>query len=114
LLQWAREERKDINIHAHTTNAVNKRDVDFGVESLFVEFQNGAWVIPCDMNGKCDPEVQAFIDECLYYQPPPAHTGDRLMSAWIASEGARNSSGDRPPPSVGKPRQLTWNNTGGF
>lgn len=114
LLQWAREERKDIKIQAHTTTSTNKRDVDFGVESLFVEFQNGAWIIPCDDDGKCDPEVQAFLDECLYYQPPPEHTGDRLISAWIASEGARTSSGDRNTPAVGKPRQLTLRNTGGF
>jgi hypothetical protein len=58
--------------------------------------------------------VQEFIDECIYYQPPPAHTGDRLMSAWIAREGARRSRGSRNKPSVGKQRALSQGSTGGF
>ena len=113
LLQFAKEHRKDIAIHSHTTSGANKHDVDFGVESMFVEFQNEAWVIPCGPDGKCHPEVQAFVDDCLFYQPPPAHTGDRLMAAWIGREAARKRGGSRNKAGVGKSRQIT-HSTGGF
>jgi hypothetical protein len=113
LAQFAQAERKDISINSHTTSGSNKHDVDFGVESMFVEFKNGAWIIPCDNSGRCSRDVQAFLDDCLFYLPPPAHTGDRLMAAWIGREGARKRGGSRNKPGVGKSRQIT-HATGGF
>ncbi len=90
LLEFARERSPNLRIQAHTTTRANKFDLDFGVESLFTEFQNGVWVIPCDRStAKVSSEMQNFLDDCLYYQPPPAHTGDSLMAAWIAREGLR-------------------------
>ncbi len=111
--QFAQEKRKDLRIRSHNTQGANKHDIDFGVESVFTEMQNGAWVIPCDDNGNCHSEVQAWIDEMLYYQPPPAHTGDRLMACWIGRETSRRGGGGRDP----KPRsggRLTMSNSGGF
>lgn len=64
-----------------------KHDAQFGVEGLAVEMRNGKWAFPND-DGKCHPEVQALINEMLYYDPH-AHTGDRLMAMWIGVEGTR-------------------------
>lgn len=113
LRQWVLSKRPDVKIHPHTTTKARKLDLDFGVESVFTELKQGAWIIPSDNGGRCHPEVQKFIDECVYYQPPPAHTGDRLMAAWIARERSRRGKGVHDP----KPRaglKLQMRNTGGF
>lgn len=104
--QFAIEEKKDLKIKAHTTTRVNKIDKDFGVESIFMELQNTAWIIPCDADGKCHPEVQKWLDELLYYQPPPAHTGNRLMASWFAREAARLGHSNDPKPRSGKQREM--------
>lgn len=87
LLQFMRESNVDVPIRPHTTGA-NKAREDFGVPSMFSEFANGMWIIPNAMNGLCEPEVQRFINECLYYNPSK-HTGDILMAAWFAREQGR-------------------------
>lgn len=111
--EFAGEKRKDIRIHAHTTTGVNKWAMDYGVESIFSEIQNGAWIIPCEAGtAQVHPETQRFIDNCLYYQPPPAHTGDWLMAAWFAREAVRKRFGGSAPPTVGAVRQLVKG--GGF
>lgn len=111
--QFAREDRPNLRIRAHTTSKASKHSIDFGVESIFSEFQAGRWIIPCDEDGATDAEVERFLEECLYYQPPPAHTGDRLMSAWIARESSRVGGGGRDP----RPRaasRLRSHGVGGF
>jgi hypothetical protein len=109
--QFAIDKKKDLKIKAHTTTGANKRNLDFGVESVFTEIQNQAWIIPCNTDGKCDPETQAWIDDMIYYQPPPAHTGDRLMACWIGREAVRHGGSDVKP-FVGGPRLMTYG--GGF
>jgi hypothetical protein len=111
LRQWALKTRKDLIVRAHITGA-DKRSLDFGVESIFNELQNEAWIIPCDDDGKCHPEVQMWIDGMLYYQPPPAHTADHLMACWIARERSRKSGHKDPPPKT--QRRLEMSNTAGF
>ena len=106
--QFALEKQRDLRVQAHATSASNKYDKDFGVESIFTEFQNGAWIIPCDSNGRCDPEVQNFVDECMYYQPPPAHTGNALMAAWLGREASRRGSRGNVHPKPGKRRALIY------
>lgn len=111
--QFAQARRPDLRVRSHTTQKVTKHSVDFGVESIFTELKLARWIIPCDSAGMCHPEVQAWIEECLYYQPPPAHTGDRLMACWIARETARRGGGGRDP----KPRsglRLQMATGGGF
>ena len=112
LRQWAIDERPDISIYPHSTQSANKHSVDFGVESMFNELQNGAWVIPCDMNGGVDPEVQKFIDGCLFYQPPPAHTADHLMAAWFARDRCRRKAVMVDEGSLGQRRRESF--AGGF
>jgi len=87
---FAIERKADLRIMAHTTTGTNKHNMDFGVESIFTEMQNGAWIIPCDRaTASVHPEIKKWIDDCLYYQPPPAHTGDFLMASWVAREALR-------------------------
>jgi len=113
LIEFALKRKKTLNIQAHTTTKANKFALDFGVESIFTEFQNTSWLIPCDRATRSvNPEIQYFIDDCLYYQPPPAHTGDFLMAAWIAREALRKNMGVSTPPAVGSDRQLV--SGGGF
>jgi len=69
------------------TTGRNKAHPEFGVESLAAEMAGGKWIIP-NQDGRLDPEVQAWVEEMLYYDPK-AHTGDRLMASWFAREGAR-------------------------
>jgi hypothetical protein len=87
ILQFARAQNASVPIKAHTTGR-NKAHPEYGVESLFVEIQNGAWIIPCDHAGRCHPNVQRWVDACLYYQPD-AHVDDVLMASWLAREQAR-------------------------
>ena len=111
--QFALDERKDMRIRAHNTNPTNKYDRDFGVESMFTEMRNAAWVFPCNVQGQCPPEFEKLFEECMFYQAPPAHTGDRLMAMWIAREGSRRGGGGRDPkPFAGL--KLEFASGGGF
>ena len=104
--QFALEQRRDLRVRSHYTGAANKRDVDFGVESVFSEIKNGAWIIPCDHDGSCHPEVERWIEAMLTYQPPPAHTADELMACWIGREAARRGGGGRDPKAANRGRIL--------
>lgn len=107
--QFAGRDRKDLLIDAHTTSGagkMNKWDLDYGVESIFSELQNGAWIIPCDDDGVCHPEVQMWIDDMLYYQPPPSHTGNHLIASWICREAARKGGRGGSKPRVGRRRDF--------
>ena len=91
---------KDLIVKAHNTTHKNKFDERFGIESIFNEMRNGAWIIPCDLNGDVHPEVQKWIDSMLMYMPPK-HTGDQLVACWVARERARRYSHNDPKPVVG-------------
>jgi hypothetical protein len=82
-----------VPVRAHVTGS-NKTHQAFGVESLFYEMDNGAWLIPNDPQGRMAPPVQRFVESCLTYQPPPAHTPDVLIAAWLAREQLRELTGD--------------------
>jgi hypothetical protein len=70
----------------------NKRHTFYGVESLAAELAQGLWDIPRAKTGQVDPEIQSFIQGCLVYAPDE-HTDDRVMSVWIALQGARKQTG---------------------
>lgn len=72
------------------TTGRNKAHPEFGVEAMAAEFAAGKWRIP-NFGGRMHPEVAAWVDEMLFYNPA-AHTGDRLMASWFAKEGARLGS----------------------
>jgi len=87
LLQWTRDEDRSVPIRAHTTGK-NKADPTHGVESLFIEIEQGAWIIPCGANGKSPPNVEAWLQDARQYAPG-AHTGDYLMASWLADWQAK-------------------------
>lgn len=86
--QWTLDEDASVPVRAHFTGE-NKHHPTFGVESIFVAMENECWIIPCDPGGAVHPAIQRWLDDCLYYKPPPAHTGDVLMSCWLATEQER-------------------------
>ena len=85
ILQFTKK-KSAVPVMPYTTGTAI-RHPEFGLEALAAEMANGKWVIPC-RNNVCHPEVDAWINELLYYDPR-AHAGDRLMASWFAREGAR-------------------------
>lgn len=88
ILQFARG-ASAIPIRAFTTGR-NKAHPEFGVESIATEMCNGKWIIPSG-DGQLHPEVDAWVQEMLYYDPK-GHTGDRLMASWFSREAARQGA----------------------
>jgi hypothetical protein len=101
-----------LRVRAHKTG-MNKHNLDFGVESIFTDLQAGKWVIPCDEKLNSTPEIERWCNDCLYHQPPPAHTSDRLMASWIARECSRRGGGGRDPKPRAGSRLQSWSG-GGF
>jgi len=112
ILQFALEKKKDLKIRAHTTTSANKNDVDWGVESIFTEIEQQAWIIPCNEDGTVHEEIKDWIDDMLYYQPS-AHTGDHLMASWICRQGVRKGGRFKVSPVLGKMRDFVAQ-IGGF
>jgi hypothetical protein len=83
ILQFTRH-RSAVPLKAFTTGR-QKAHPEFGIEGIATEMENGKWSIP-NIDGVCNPEIQKWIDEMLYYDPA-GHTGDRLMASWFAREG---------------------------
>jgi hypothetical protein len=86
-----------VPVKSFTTTGKSINHPQFGLESMATEMSLGKWIIP-NKGGKCHSQVQAWIDEMLYYDPM-THPGDRLMSSWFAKEGSRLS---RPKARIGK------------
>lgn len=78
----------------------NKADPLFGVESMAAEMQAGKWIIPSRGGKPLGAEVDAWLQDMLYYDPR-SHTGDRLMGSWFAREGASALERSRGPLSSG-------------
>lgn len=111
--QFAQDARKDLRIIAHSTQRSNKAHQEFGVESIFAEIRNGAWVIPCRRDGTCSHEVQEWINECVYYNPDD-HTGDYLMASWMATSQARRGRRGGASDGAGVGRRREGLKTGGY
>jgi len=78
---------KSIPIKAHMTGRA-KAHPEHGVPGGFLEMSNAGWLIPNDVYGRVHPQVQRWIDGCLYYAPAK-HTDDRVMAWYFAREQAR-------------------------
>lgn len=88
VVQWTRERRRDVPVRAHTTGR-NKGDPRHGVESIFIELEQGAWLFPSDIGGRSPAVLEEAIQALRQYEPPPAHTADLIMAWWLAREQAR-------------------------
>jgi hypothetical protein len=108
---FAKDKKENLPIKAIATTTANKYHVDFGIESIFNELQQGDWIIPCESDGKCHTEVQGLINDLLYYDPEK-HTSDRLMAMWLAREASRKNRRNDPPPRSGLRREMPY--AGGF
>lgn len=78
----------------------NKTHPVYGVESIFAELARGQWIIPSieGPGGKLQgatPEIREWLQQMLDYTPA-THTGDALMAAWMAKEGARLAGARNP------------------
>lgn len=85
------EKDASLKVRAFNTSGagtMNKWDRVTGVESLFVQVMNAAWILPCPTSGRVHPEVQKLINACIYYKPT-LHTPDELMACWFAIWWAR-------------------------
>lgn len=103
-LQRGKEQPESLPlIRAHYTGA-NKGDPSFGVQGVFIAFENGTWAIPCEEDGSVQPEIAKWIEDCLYFRPG-AHTGDVLMSCWLACEQEREITRGRGRPDPEGERQ---------
>ena len=89
ILQFARAESA-VPVRPFCTGA-NKSHPEFGVESLATEMANGKWIIPSRDGRALTKGVDTLINEMLFYDPAK-HTGDALMGAWFAREGARQGA----------------------
>lgn len=89
IYQFVLEKDAGVPVKTFTTSANAKANPVAGVESLFVEIHNAAWLIPNDDYGRCTKPVQDFIDACLNYTPED-HTADILMAAFFARWQARD------------------------
>lgn len=87
LRQFVLKKNASVPIKAHTTGR-GKSHPEYGIEGIFLEMRNGAWIIPCGPTGKLHPAVEKWVAECLYYNPD-GHPGDVLMASWLAVELAR-------------------------
>jgi hypothetical protein len=88
MIDFARKKAPSLPIRPYATNAIAKANPVYGVASLFVEMQAGAWLIPNDKHGRVNKEVEAFIQACLDYVPDK-HTADVLMACFFGREQAR-------------------------
>lgn len=75
-----------VPVRPYATTGRTFRSYEFGIEAMAVEMANEKWIIP-SKGGALDPEVNAWVQEMLYYDPK-AHAGDRLMASWFAREGS--------------------------
>lgn len=96
LRQFVLQKNASIPIKAHTTGR-GKSHPEYGVEGIFLELMNGAWIIPSSAAGLVHPAIEKWISECLYYNPD-GHPGDVLMACWLGVELARQLgfSGSKP------------------
>jgi len=109
LKQWAVEKDVGLPIKGAPTGR-NKHDPRFGVESLFIELENGAWVFPWD-GSVVAKELDRLIDGILSYSPE-THAGDELMAMWLARDQARHSGALRSDYVFGSAAEATGGSPG--
>lgn len=64
----------------------NKYDETFGVEAVFTEMMRKQWIWPDGAGLGRATELTELGKECVFYNPAD-HTGDRLMSLFLARQG---------------------------
>jgi hypothetical protein len=92
LVDLAIESEQDVVSIIPYYTGTQKADPRFGVASLSSELEGGRWIWPDCFPGlmarNVADQLEECVVECLDYTPEQ-HTGDRLMSMWIAREVGR-------------------------
>lgn len=87
-------ERRRMRVRRYVTTGKSKWDPVWGLESLIVEMHNDKWIIPSGNDPAprkgLEPEVRRLVEQMEDYSPEE-HTGDLLMTVWLAREGARKA-----------------------
>jgi hypothetical protein len=102
IIQFSKKQNA-VPVKSFTTTGQNIRHPQFGLESMATEISMNKWIIPSTNGRPNHSEVQAWIDEMMFYDPT-GHPGDRLMASWFARECSRLS---RPKARVGSLDLLT-------
>lgn len=89
LRQWALQMNVSLPLRGAPTGR-NKWSRDHGIESVLIEVDNGAWLVPNDASGSVHEAVQRWADGIDDYDPTK-HTSDELLACWLAREQARAS-----------------------
>lgn len=97
-----------VNFH---TSASAKDHLVWGVEGVFAELMQGAWIWP-SVDGKAHPEVEELKKECVFYSASQ-HPGDRLMALFLARQGLARAAGGSKA-NVGKKQSELGADGGGF
>lgn len=90
ILDLSREQQINIGVPMvpfHTGR--NKQDPIFGVASLAAEVEGLRWIFPSScLSEEETAEIESLVSQLIDYVPE-AHTGDHLMSMWLAREIGR-------------------------
>lgn len=74
-------------VKGYTTGG-EKYDVDIGINSLAVEFENGKWILPYSSSDPYTIQmIDVLVDGLLRF--PSGHTEDLVMALWFANTGLR-------------------------
>jgi hypothetical protein len=86
-------DQTDLPIVGYTTGG-EKFDLDIGLNSLAVEFENGKWVLPYSSE---DPYTIKMVDYLVdgMIAVDTGHTEDLLMATWMAANGFRQLMGGK-------------------
>jgi hypothetical protein len=90
------------------TTGKQKASVEFGVEAIAAELHAGKWIFPCESRTAMNREVNDLVQEVLSYEPPPTHTGDRLMGMYFAQSAIRAEEARRGGYGSAKARVLVF------
>lgn len=76
-----------VPVKAYTTGG-EKYDIEIGVNSLAIDFENGKWILPYSAT---DPHTREMVDYLVagMLDFPSGHTEDLLMAVWFANNGLR-------------------------
>ncbi len=74
----------NIRVIASTSRRGTKTSEDWGIPAMAIDIENGRWEFPA-LPSAPGP-VKELFDECVAYSPG-SHTGDRLMSCYLAWSG---------------------------
>lgn len=81
--------KKGLPVEAYTTSSISKRDLEIGLPSLGVEFEQGRWHIP---NGDArSKRVMEPLEKELRVYPLAGYHDDCVMSLFFAQQAVRQA-----------------------